>query len=278
MASPTETAESVRLPGLQGRRRRPTFWRRNRRTVVGGGTLLLFLAAWQVVAVSGWVKPIFLSSPVAVVHAFVHEATSGILARDLAVSGWEFLIGFGLAIVVGVLVGVVIGWFPLVDEALDPLISAFYATPRVALVPLIIIWFGIGLASKVVLIFSVAVFPIIVNTAAGFRGVDAHLVEVSQSFGARQAQIFVNVGLPSAVPFILTGLRLGVGMALIGIAVGEAFGATAGVGYRIFIAGSVFRTDQMFVGLIILAVAGMIFSEVVRKIERRFDVWRPDSK
>lgn len=274
MASSPDAGRIATAPS-PGRTARLTRWRRNRRTILGTATLLVFVGVWQGIAATGWVKPIFLSSPLAVAHAFWHEATSGVLAHDLAVSGWEFLIGFGLAIVVGVAAGVAIGWFPLLDEALDPLISACYATPRVALVPLVIIWFGIGLESKVVLIFSVAVFPILVNTAAGFRGIDQHLVEVSRSFGARQGQIFLNVGLPSAVPFVLTGLRLGVGMALIGIAIGEAFGATAGVGYRIFIAGSIFRTDQLFVGLIILAVAGMIFSEIVRKIERRFDVWRP---
>ena len=140
----------------------------------------------------------------------------------------EFFSGFALAIVVGVPLGILMGWYSRVNAMLEPFVSALYATPRIALLPLVVIWFGIGIASKVAIVFLGAIFPILVNTITGVRTIEADFIKVARSFGASDRQMFLTVVLPSAVPMLLTGLRLGLGHALVGIVVGEMYGATAG--------------------------------------------------
>jgi len=159
---------------------------------------------------------------------------------------------------------------------LDPFVNALYATPRIALMPLIIIWFGIDLSAKIAIIFLSTVFPILVNTMTGVRTMERDFVKVARSFGASDGQLFKTVALPSSVPNLLTGVRLGLGHALIGIVVGEMNGASAGVGYMMTVAGATFQTDKVMVGIVIIAGAGMALTQVLRMIEARFDAWRPD--
>jgi NitT/TauT family transport system permease protein len=157
----------------------------------------------------------------------------------------------------------------------DPFINAMNATPRIALLPLVIIWLGIGILSKVGIIFLGAVFPIMINTRDGVKTTPIQLLNAAKSFGASQWQIFMSVVLPSTVPFILTGLRLGVGRALIGVLVGELYAATAGIGFMITVAGATFQTDKVFVGILIFAITGVVSMELLTKLEHRFDKWRP---
>ena len=149
------------------------------------------------------------------------------------------------------------------------------ATPRVALLPLIIIWLGIGILSKIGIIFLGAVFPLIINTRDGVKTTPVSLLNAARSFGASEWQLFRSVVVPSTVPFILTGLRLVIGRALIGVMVGELYAATAGIGFMITVAGATFQTDKVFVGVLIFALSGMIATDVIDRIERRFDKWRP---
>ena len=165
-----------------------------------------------------------------------------------------------------------------VNAVLDPFVSALYATPRIALLPLVMIWFGIGLMSKVAIVFLGAVFPILVNTITGVRTIDADFIKVARSFGSNDRQLFLKVALPSSVPLLLAGLRLGLGHGLIGIVVGEMFGATEGLGFLISVAGARFQTDKVMVGIIIIAVAGMTMTAILRAIERRFERWRPSDR
>jgi NitT/TauT family transport system permease protein len=148
------------------------------------------------------------------------------------------------------------------------------ATPRVALLPLVIIWLGIGVLSKVGIIFLGAVFPILINTRDGVKTTPHNLLTAARSFGASEWMLFKTVVLPSTLPFILTGLRLATGRALVGVMVGELYAATAGIGFMITVAGATFQTDKVFVGVLIFAVSGMVLMEALTKIERRFDKWR----
>jgi ABC-type nitrate/sulfonate/bicarbonate transport system permease component len=177
--------------------------------------------------------------------------------------------------VIGVPLGILMGWYSRLDAVLDPFVSALYATPRIALLPLVMIWFGIGIMSKVAIVFLGAIFPILVNTITGVRTVNADFVKVARSFGSSDRQMFLTVALPSSVPLLLTGLRLGIGHALIGIVVGEMYGATHGLGFLIATAGARFQTDKVMVGIIIIAAAGVAMTELLRLIERRFERWRP---
>src|SRR5689334_7033960 len=200
---------------------------------------------------------------------------SGEIYHDLYVSGVEFLGGYFLAAVVGIPFGIMTGWYKRMSYIFDPFVNAMNATPRVALLPLVIIWLGIGMLSKVGIIFLGAVFPLLINTRDGVKTTPANLLNAARSFGASEWQIFRNVVLPSTVPFILTGLRLAVGRALIGVMVGELYAATAGIGFMITVAGATFQTDKVFVGVLIFAIAGMAATEVIDRYEHRFDKWRP---
>src|SRR5258706_2764391 len=168
-----------------------------------------------------------------------------------------------------------VGWYKKMSYIFDPFINAMNATPRVALLPLVIIWLGIGILSKVGIIFLGAVFPLIINTRDGVKTTPANLLTAARSFGASEWQIFKSVVLPSTVPFILTGLRLAVVRALIRVMVGEVYAATAGIGFMITVAGATFQTDKVFVGVLIFALAGMLGTEVLARIEKRFDKCRP---
>src|SRR5206468_9135363 len=160
--------------------------------------------------------------------------------------------------------------------ALDPFITFLYATPRIVLLPLFIIWFGIGVESKIAVVFLGAIFAILINTTAGVRNLDANLVKVARSFGASDFQLFRTIALPGSVPFILTGLRLGLGHALTGVVVGELVAAQAGVGLMMATAGATFQTSKVFVGLVIVASTGVIMTYALSKIEQRFQSWKPN--
>jgi NitT/TauT family transport system permease protein len=146
----------------------------------------------------------------------------------------------------------------------------------VALTPQLIIWFGIGLNSKIAVVFLGAIFAILINTAAGVKSIDPALIKAARSFGASDAQLFRTVVVPGSVPFILTGVRLGLGHALTGVVVGELIAAQAGVGRMIAIAGATFQTSQVFVGLVIVATTGVLLTFVISRIEQRFQSWKPN--
>ena len=149
------------------------------------------------------------------------------------------------------------------------------ATPRVALLPLVIIWLGIGILSKVGIIFLGAVFPMLINARDGVKTTPLNLINAARSFGASEWQVFKSVVFPSTLPFLLTGLRIAVGRALVGVLVGELYAATAGIGFMITVAGATFQTDKVFVGVLIFAISGIVLTEILDRIEHRFDKWRP---
>jgi ABC-type nitrate/sulfonate/bicarbonate transport system permease component len=238
--------------------------------------VILFLLAWELVGgVWQLVNPMFMSSPSLIFNAAVQLFSSGEIWNDLRVSGIEFFWGYILSVAVGIPFGIAVGWYKRLSYLFDPFINALYSTPRVALLPLVIIWLGIGILSKVGIIFLGAVFPIMINARDGVKTTPYNLLNAARSFGASEWQLFKSVVFPSTVPFIISGLRLGVGRALIGVMVGELYAATAGIGFMITVAGATFQTDKVFVGVLIFAISGMISMELLTRLERRFDKWRP---
>lgn len=242
---------------------------------LGGTAVILFLALWEWAGTSGAINPLFTSAPSRVVNAFIRLANDGELGHDIVVSGLEFIYGFGLSIIVGIPFGILMGWYKPVNAILEPFVNFFYATPRVALLPLMIIWLGIGINSKIAIVYLGAIFAILINTITGMHALDAQLIKAARSFGASDFQIFRTIALPGSVPFILGGIRLGLGHALVGVVVGELYAATAGVGYLIAVAGNTFQTDKVFVGVVIIAAAGMFVTAVFKRLEDHFDSWRP---
>jgi NitT/TauT family transport system permease protein len=268
-AAPEQTVRAAAAPPRRPRRAgRAEAW------LLGGGAVIIFFAAWQLVTAAHVFQALFLPGPGDVAKSLGTYVASDSFRVDIATSGEELGVGFGLSILVGVPMGLLIGWYRRLRYILDPFINFLYSTPRIALLPLLIIWFGIGLWSKVAIIFLSAVFPILINGAASIRNLDPALLHAARSFRASDAQIFRTVALPSSVPFLLAGLRLGLGHALVGVVVGEMVAATHGVGLMISQAGSTFQTARVFAGIVIIAGMGVILTALLQALERRFDAWR----
>jgi NitT/TauT family transport system permease protein len=252
------------------------FYLNQEKKILGTVSVVLFLAVWELVGnVYQWINPLFMSAPSLILKAAIELFGSGEIWNDLYVSGVEFFWGFILSVVVGIPFGIAVGWYKRAAYIFDPFVNAMNATPRVALLPLIIIWLGIGILSKVGIIFLGSVFPLMINTRDGVKTTPVNLLNAAKSFGASQWQIFGSVVLPSTLPFILTGLRLAVGRALIGVFVGELYAATAGIGFMVTVAGATFQTDKVFVGILIFIIVGLVGTNALDRVERRFDKWRP---
>ena len=277
MANQNETAQELLLDvRVADASRWYKFYLNQEKKILGTLSVGIFLIIWELTGnVFQWINPMFMSAPSLIFKAAVEMFRSGEIYHDLYVSGIEFLGGYFLAAAVAIPFGILVGWYKRMSYVFDPFINAMNATPRVALLPLVIIWLGIGILSKVGIIFLGAVFSILINTRDGVKTTPLNLLNAARSFGASEWMVFKTVVVPSTVPFILTGLRLAVGRALVGVLVGELYAATAGIGFMITVAGATFQTDKVFVGVGIFALSGMIGMELLTKIERRFDRWRP---
>jgi NitT/TauT family transport system permease protein len=261
---------AVRVPGQPGPLARYEGF------LIGSVAVLVFLVVWQLAAFRRVVPELFLPGPLDIANAFAAYIARGQIWPDMWVSGQELIYGFALSIVIGLPLGMLMGWYRRLNQALDPFVTFFYSIPRVALTPLLIIWFGIGINSKIAVVFLGAIFAIVINTAAGVRNLDPALIKAARSFGASDAQLFRTVVLPGSVPFILTGLRLGLGHALTGVVVGELVAAQAGVGLMMATAGATFQTSKVFVGLVIFATTGVVMTNILSRIEQRFQSWKPN--
>jgi ABC-type nitrate/sulfonate/bicarbonate transport system permease component len=235
-----------------------------------------FFALWQVAADQGWINKLFFSSPSDILTAGVREVGSPVFWSAVQTSTFAFTVGFLAAIVIGVPLGLLIGWSDLLNDLLDPWLTFFYTLPRIALAPVILLWLGIGPQSVIAIIFLGAFFAIMVNTVRGIRIVDSRLLSVASSFGASRRKLFFTVVLPGSVPLILVGLRLGVSRALIGVIIGELFAGTRGLGTVIFRSANALEMDRMFWNVIVLILIALLAVELVSAIERRFTPWRDD--
>jgi taurine transport system permease protein len=253
---------------------RPTFAARYRKVLLGGLAVVLFFAAWQAVFLFVPFDPLFISKPSLIADGLVDLVDSGDLFHDLAVSAVPFFIGLGAAVVVGVPLGIVMGWRQRVGYALDPLMTVFYASPLVALAPLLVIFFGVGISGKAIIVFVLSVFPFIFNACAGVRAVDRLLINVVRSLGGGEWDLYRKVIFPSVLPYIVAGARIAVGRALIGVLVGEFFAASEGIGYAISRFGDLFAIDRMFACILIVMVIAVVLTEGIRWAERAAFPWR----
>ncbi|WP_240376999.1 ABC transporter permease [Bacillus piscicola] len=239
-------------------------------------SVLAFLIFWEIISYLQIINPLFISSPIGIIQA------AGILFTDVSfwtnirVSAYEFAVGFLLAIIIGIPMGIFAGWNHTFNSIINPFVSALYVTPKVALLPIIIIAFGIGVASKIVIVFLMAFFPIVMSATKAMSTLDQNLIKTARSFTATEFQIFKTIALPSTVPFLLNGIRLGLGQGLIAIVVGEMYASTAGIGYQLTNAGQNLKTAEMFVGVIVIAGTGVVLTGLVGLIEKRFSSWKPE--
>ena len=277
MANPENAADELLLDvKVAEASRLYKFYLIQEKKILGTVSVALFLIVWELVGNTfQLINPMFMSAPSLVFNAAVQLFASGEIFNDLYVSGIELFGGYFLSALFAVPFGIMIGWYKKVAYIFDPFVNAMNATPRVALLPLVIIWLGIGILSKVGIIFLGAVFPILINARDGVKTTPMNLLTAARSFGASEWLIFKTVVFPSTVPFILSGLRLGLGRAIVGVMVGELYAATAGIGFMITVAGATFQTDKVFVGVLIFALTGMIGMELLSRVEKRFSSWRP---
>jgi len=244
--------------------------------VLGLLSLAALAGLWQLLAATGTVNTFLTSSPSRVATALVAQIRAGILGRDVATSMEELGIGFAMAAFAGVAVGLAVGRYRTAEYAVNPFVSIGYSAPFVALYPVFTVLFGLGRPTVIATAFLLGVFPIVVNTARGVKGVDPKLVQVARSFGAREAQIFYKITLPASVKAVMAGLRLGLGQTLLGVIIGELFVGNAGLGYEISYYGGLERTDQMLAAVVVTGLLGIVLTGLVGLIERQIDAWRPD--
>jgi NitT/TauT family transport system permease protein len=252
-----------------------SWWRDNERAILGWLSFGGFFVFWEVGADVGLFDTFFFSSPLRILAAGFHEVQNPRLWNDFKVSGTEFLSGYALAIVTGIPLGIAVGWYRKLNYFIDPWLNFFNSIPRIALLPLVVLWVGIGIWSKILVVMLGAFFTLIMTTLGGVRATDKRLLDAATSFGASQWRIFGTVVLPATVPYIISGLRLGVARALIGVIVGELYAANAGIGYMISIASQTLQVDRMLFGVLILTGFGVVSVELIRLIENRFQRWRP---
>jgi NitT/TauT family transport system permease protein len=249
----------------------PKWWVRHP-NIVRSLSVIVFLMVWEYLGRK--IDPLFLAPPSRIFDAAVQLTESGELGKALLATLYPFSIGMVISIVGGVVLGIGMAQWRLFEYIVDPFVNAFYAIPRIALVPLIMLWAGLDTTGKVVILVSNAIFPVIINTYAGIRDVRGSILEVGKAYGATKAQIFFKILLPSAVPFIMTGIRLTVGQAIIGIIVAEFLTAQTGLGGMIVYYANLFATAKLFVPIIVIGVLGVGLTELVQLVERRFSRWR----
>ena len=236
-------------------------------------SVVLALALWELVArlVD---NPLFFVSLADVATRGVELWQSGALLLHIETSVVELAIGLALGIVVGILVSVIMASSPALEDMLDPWVSMVYSMPIIALAPLFVLWFGIGITSKVAIVFLMSIFPVLINSHIGLKTADPDYIEAARSFGSTPIQIFMKVRFPSAVPFIVSGIRNAISRGLIGVVVAEFFGSQAGLGYLIQSSAQTFDTKALFVGVFILAFGGIGAVELLRRVERWVAPWR----
>lgn len=261
-----EDSDDLELPGAGPHRRR--------RRLIRLAAITVLISLWEVVGRQ--IDPLFMSYPTQILRAAMTMTSSGELPAALLESLKTLMLGFSLAALVGVGLGMIIGKYRDVEAATDWLVNALYTTPLVAVIPLIILWFGLGFKAKLFIVFILAVFPILINTSAGVRNVSQSLIDVGTTFCASERQIFTRIIFPASLPYTMTGLRLGIGRGIIGMVVAEFFTAITGLGAVIMKYANQFETASMLVPILVLMLLGVGLTAAVRRAETAIAPWRED--
>jgi NitT/TauT family transport system permease protein len=245
---------------------------RSRAALIRTLSVVFVFGAWEIAGAH--VSPLFMPRPSAIARAAWTMIGSGELATGLESSLQTLVFAFIIAAAIGILLGLLIGRYRSIEAATDWLVNALYATPLVAIIPLVILWFGLGAAAKLFIVTILAVFPILINTITGVRNVPAPLIDVGNAFAANEREIFVKIILPSALPYMMAGLRLGIGRAIIGMVVAEFFTAITGLGALIVKYGNQYDTAAMFVPIFVLMLLGVGLTAALRRAEEWIAPWK----
>ena len=234
-------------------------------------SLAFFLGLWQIAGAS--VDPVLFTTPSKVAVAAVDMVLSGELWYALWPSLLVLLMGLSLAIAFGTMLGLMLARFRILDVGLTVYITFLYSIPSVALVPLIVLWAGYETTAKVIILFLFAFFPMVINTYQGVKSVDPKLLEVGRAFRCSERQLWGNIVLPAALPFIVTGIRLAVGRGMIGMVLADLYTAISGIGYLIVRTASTFQVDKMFVPIVTLGLLGVTLTAILRMVEKKVAPW-----
>ena len=252
----------------------PSLFRRlmESKALLGFIGILIFLAVWEVAATLEWINPIFTSQPTGWSVRLVELLANPDLGiYEHMVSTLRTLFGgFLIAVVAGIPLGIIIGWLPILDRLTSSLVAVMYGVPYIALLPVIIIWFGIGDTSRIIIVIWAALFPILINTTVGVSNVDRELIGVGRAFCASSRQIFMSIVTPASVPYVVAGLRLAIGRALVAAIVAEFFMASSGLGYFINARSNALDSDSAFGAQVLLSIVGLVLVGVVARIESHY--------
>ena len=242
--------------------------------VRGGISLFAGLVIWEILAWLLLENELLIPPPSSVARSFWKLLMSGQLNKHFAATLIEFAYGFSTACVIGVVVGYFMGRYRRFDEIMDPWVATLYSIPIITVVPLIIIWFGIGMVSKVIVVFKITAVAIILNTAAGIKNLDPVWLELAKSLRLSAWETSYKIRLPGALPYIITGMRLGVGRALLGVIVAELMASNAGLGYLLRDSSETWDSPKLFVTVFLLAAIGLVSFNLIKRFERRMAPWR----
>ena len=251
------------------------WYHHHERAVLATSGLLSFVVLWQVGSTAGVIDPFFFSTPSDVAAAAIAQVQLPRFWEDVRYSLTEVAVGFLASLVLAVPLGIVIGWYRRVSFTFDPWLNFINAIPRPALIPLVVLWIGLGIEMKIVIVFLGGFFSIILPTVEGVRTVDQQLLDVAHSFRASRIHMFRSVVLPATVPFIATGVRLALGRLLIGVVVAELYAQTQGLGVFIDRAADTLQSDKMMFGILIFTLLGVVTTEAAGRVEQYLQRWRP---
>jgi len=237
--------------------------------------IVAFFLSWELSTRFEILNPFYFPPFSKIVAKGVELFANGSIWEHMWFSLTNFSIGFAISVILGVLLGIPMGWYKSVSKTFDPLLSGIYATPLIALLPLIIMLFGLGPISKIIMTVLAAVFPVLINTMAGIANTDHRLITMARAFGAKDSTIFMKVSLPGSLPYIVAGMRVALGRALVYIVVAEQYGAAMGLGYLSSVAAQRFQMAAMFVPIVIIACLGAGLNELLKVIENRLEKWKP---
>ena len=272
------TAATYRIITSRVRHRRNPvhrWYRRNEPILLRLLGVVGFFAVWQIGSDGGWVDDFIFSSPLDILAAGVNEVQVPRFWNDVRVSVLELAIGTGLGVILAVPLGIVIGWYRRLSLAADPWLNFTNALPRAALVPLVVLWAGLGMEMKTVIVFLGGFFSILLPTVDGVRTVEKQFIDVARSFRGSDRLILTSIVLPGIVPFIVSGLRIAVGRVLAGVVIAEFYAQTEGIGVMIVKASNNIQTDRMLFGVLIFTLLGIVFYEAVGALDKYFSRWRP---
>ena len=238
------------------------------------GAFIFILLLWEMVSQLGWIPPLFLPAPSSILSEGWAMLKTGLIFKHLFASLSRILLGFSIACVLGIGVGVLIGFFHIPEAIGNPLIAATFPIPKIAILPLLILWLGIGEPPKVAVIALGVFFPMVINVYTGVKNVDPLLIKAALSLGSNRRRIIRKVILPSILPMIFAGMKLGIGIALLLVVASELVAADAGIGFMILTAADLMQTKKLMVGLVVLSLLGIFFNWLFQKLEHLFIPWK----